>query len=230
VLGGTGEARELVEQLTGYRELSVEITLARGGGFDGVAGLSSHLRSGGFDALVDATHPFASAITSHAVAAAAATGVPLLVLRRPSWIATSGDDWRRVPSFAAAAEAVAALEPQVVFLAIGRRELAAFADLDRHTFVLRMIEPLSADEVAPPSRSVLLARGPFELAAERALLRAHDVGVIVTKDSGGSGAAAKLEAARELGRPVIMIDRPSLPDGVAVVSSVSAALSWLHDV
>lgn len=203
------------------------MTLARGGGFDGAAGLARHLDERGFDALVDATHPFASVITAHAVEASTLTGVPLLVLRRPGWIEQAGNDWQRVPSFPAAAAVVRARSPRVVFLAIGRRELATFAGIDEPAFLLRMIDPPTAEETLPPRHTVLLARGPFEPAAERELLIAHGVDLIVTKDSGGTGAAGKLDAARGLGLPVIMVERPSGPDGVALVASVPAALGWL---
>lgn len=239
MLGGTSEARELVERLRVLPEVSVDLSLARSGAIGGTDGLVDYLRSGEFDVLVDATHPFATVITAHAVAAAALAEVPLLVLRRPGWSEGPGDDWRRVPDFAAAAAALAALaatsefEPMTVFLAIGRKELAAFAADARHTYLLRTISPLPAGVALPQRYTLLLDRGPFDVDAERALLVARGVGVVVTKDSGGDGAVAKLVAARELGLPVIMIDRPSTTAStggvgtVPTVGTVAAALRWL---
>ncbi len=51
--------------------------------------------------------------------------------------------------------------------------------------------------------------------------------VLVTKDSGGAATAPKLAAARERGVAVLLVDRPPLPGGVAVESTVEAALARL---
>jgi precorrin-6A/cobalt-precorrin-6A reductase len=74
----------------------------------------------------------------------------------------------------------------------------------------------------------VLARGPFALDDERALLRRHRVDVVVAKDSGGA-TEAKLVAARELGVPVVLIDRPPVPDGVRVVEDVTGALAAVRE-
>jgi precorrin-6A/cobalt-precorrin-6A reductase len=79
----------------------------------------------------------------------------------------------------------------------------------------------------PPRHHLVRQRGPFDLAAERDLLSSYHIDLLVTKDRGGSGAAAKLVAARELGLPVIMIDRPPGPADVRVVATVPAALGWV---
>ena len=73
---------------------------------------------------------------------------------------------------------------------------------------------------------VLLDRGPFEAAAERALLRAHGIGLLVSKNSGGAASGAKLVAARELGIPVLMVARPPRPHRPEV-HSLAAALAWI---
>ena len=237
VLGGTGEARELAGRLT---DLAVPVTTSlagavqqpvrpagdvRIGGFDGVAGLASYLRAAGFDAVVDATHPFAATITAHAVAACATTSTPLLVLRRPGWVAGPDDRWTRMSSIADAAAAVRSSGPGTVFLTTGRRDLAAFADDDAHAYLVRSVEP--PEGRTPPRTTVVLDRGPFTLDGELALLRAHDVRLLVTKDSGGPATVAKLEAARLLGLPVVIVDRPPLPDAATVFGGVDAVLARL---
>ncbi|MEU8813698.1 cobalt-precorrin-6A reductase [Actinoplanes sp. NPDC048796] len=184
------------------------------GGFGGVAGLAGYLRTSRIDVLVDATHPFAAGISANAAAAAAATGVPLIALRRPGWAESPGDEWHRVPDLPGAA----ALLPRLgcrVFLTTGRQGIAAFADVDAW-FLARSVEPPAPP--MPARLEVLLDRGPFTLDGERRILAGHAIDVLVTKDSGGPG--AKLAAARERGIPVVMVDRPPLPAGVVAATSV----------
>jgi precorrin-6A/cobalt-precorrin-6A reductase len=232
VLGGTSEARRLAERLVA-EGVDVLSSLAgrvadpvlppgevRVGGFGGTAGLAAALD--GVAALVDATHPFAATMTAHAAAAAAATGTPLLRLQRPGWTEQSGDDWRWVDSLPQAAEAVAGFRS--VFLTTGRQGLAAFAGLTGRC-VVRSVDPPALP--LPGRATVVLARGPFTVEEELALMRRQEVDVLVTKDSGGAMTAAKLTAARELRVPVVLVRRPPLPSGLAAVATVEEALGWL---
>ncbi len=236
VLGGTAEARQLASALHGRPGMAVTSSLAgrvavpllppgdvRIGGFGGVDGLRRWLREKAVDSVVDATHPFAEAMTAHAVAATADTGVRLLVLRRDGWRAGPGDRWHRVAAAAAAARLLPDLGERV-FLATGRGDLPAFAGLDDRWFLLRAVDP--PPPPLPARHQLVLARGPFTADAERALLREHRVDVVVTRDSGGVMTAAKLVAARELGLPVVLLDRPAAPE-VPTVGTVDEAVRWL---
>ncbi|MEV5850241.1 cobalt-precorrin-6A reductase [Streptomyces sp. NPDC051985] len=237
ILGGTAEARELAAMLAPRPGVRVTTSLAgrvtrpgalpgevRVGGFGGAAGLAGWLREQRVDALVDATHPFAETITANAARAAAETGVPAVVLRRPGWRPGPGDRWHPVASLAAAADLLPRFGPRVL-LTTGRLGLSAFAHLtDRH-FVVRSVEP--PEPPLPPHTEVLLARGPFTVADESALLRENLIDVLVTKDSGGAATAAKLTAARESGLPVVVVRRPPLPDGVTAVPDVAGVLERL---
>ncbi|MGW5111901.1 cobalt-precorrin-6A reductase [Nocardia sp. NPDC004123] len=237
ILGGTREARELADIASGERGFDIVSSLAgrvrdpllpvgevRVGGFGGVAGLREWLHGNGIEVVVDATHPFAGGITANAAAAAASLGIPVLHVRRPGWAEQPGDRWMRVPDLALAAEAAAALGKRV-FLTIGRQGVAAFAHSDAW-FLIRAIDP--PDGAMPVDRELLLARGPFSVADEIALLTQQRIDVMVTKDSGGALTEAKLTAARELGIPVVMIDRPPLPAGAEQVETVAAAWDWLR--
>lgn len=237
LLGGTGEARELADGLRDHPQIRVVTSLAgrtarpripggevRIGGFGGVDGLAGWLRSEQIDAVVDATHPFAARITANAAAACERLRLPLLIYRRPGWHRQDGDDWRRVESLAAAADQV---PPEArVFLTVGRSGLAAFAGLDRPWFLARCVE--APEPPLPPRLSVVLSRGPFALADELALIREHRVDLLVTKDSGSRATAAKLDAARELGLPVLMVDRPPLPADARVAATEPDVLRWLQ--
>ncbi|MFJ9815022.1 cobalt-precorrin-6A reductase [Streptomyces sp. NPDC101151] len=237
ILGGTTEARRLAADLAVRPGVRVTTSLAgrvsrpgaldgevRIGGFGGAEGLADWLRTHDVDAVVDATHPFAESITAHAAHAATATDIPAVVLRRPGWRPGPGDRWDDVESLAAAATALPGLGRRV-FLTTGRLGLAAFAHLADLHFLVRSVEP--PEPPLPPDTEVVLARGPFGLADETELLRAHRVEVLVTKDSGGEATAAKLTAARELGLPVVVVRRPRLPDGVTAVPDVAGVLDRL---
>ncbi|MFF0344054.1 cobalt-precorrin-6A reductase [Kribbella sp. NPDC004875] len=234
LLGGTGEARELAKLLVA-EGIEVLSSLAgrtaaavhpvgdvRVGGFGGVDGLIAWLRVHPVDAVVDATHPFAAQMTANAAAAAARTGVPLVVLRRAGWNASVGDDWRWVDTASAAAELLPALGSRV-FLTIGRQGLADFAD----TGLWTLARCVDAPQPLPTWCTLVLARGPFAVEHELALLRRHQIDVLVTKDSGGPATAAKLAAASELSLPVVVIRRPELPRGPEVVESVAEAAQWV---
>jgi precorrin-6A/cobalt-precorrin-6A reductase len=177
------------------------------GGFGGVAGLQAFLQAERITLVVDATHPFAAQMSSNAVLACAAAGVPLLALERPAWQAQTGDVWQHVPDMAAAVQALPS-EPARVFLAIGRQHLAPFLACTQHWYLLRLVDPVL--DLPAERGQVVLERGPFTLEGDRALLQAHGITHVVSKNSGGAGAQAKLTAARERGVPVILIDRPAI--------------------
>ncbi|MCU1602974.1 MAG: cobK [Frankiales bacterium] len=223
VLGGTAEARELayrVPVLTSLagriREPDLPVGDVRVGGFGGVSGLVAWLQEHRPRAVVDATHPFAAQMSAHAVEACSAVGVPLLRLQRPGWVEGPGDRWRRVPSLEAAAEAVG---DRTVLLTTGRQAVQPFLGLSR--VVLRAIE---RPDGIPDSWVCVLGRPPWSLEDELSQIAEHGIEALVTKDSGGP-AAPKLEAARELGLEVIVVDRPPVLADV-VVTTVEAAREW----
>ena len=235
ILGGTGEARELAAELVAagvdvlsslagrVRQPRLPDGPVRVGGFGGPAGLAEFLRAERITAVIDATHPFAGAITANAAQAAAQVGVPLLVLRRAEWVATPS--WDVVPDIGAAAAAVRAWPGESVFLTTGRRDLDVFAADDRHRFLVRAVDP--PDGPVPLRMTLVLDRGPYTVRGESALMREHGVGLLVTKNSGGPMTAAKLEAARDLGVRIVMVRRPPLPAGSVAVTTVAAAVRWI---
>ena len=194
------------------------------GGFGGAEGLARFLREAGVERLIDATHPFAARISRNASLAASLAGVPLLAIRRPPWLAVPGDRWTLVADMPAAAKALGEV-PRRVFLAVGRQELGPFRAC-RHRYVIRSVEAPEPSEL-PEHATVVTARGPFSLAAERALLRHHGIECLVTKNSGGV-TGNKLTAARELGLEVVMVARPEKPAVLSVPDHLGA-LAWLHD-
>jgi len=195
----------------------------RVGGFGGVAGLVEYLRREGISHVVDATHPFAAQMSRNAHAACGALGLRLLSLQRAPWVAGVGDDWHHVGDIAGAVGALPSL-PARVFLAIGKQNLAPFAALPQHHFLLRLVDAPAAPPL--PNCSVVIAKGPFDVAGDMALMQAHGITHIIAKNAGGQGASAKLEAARALGLPVVMIARPDAPLR-DTAQTIPAMMDWL---
>ena len=221
ILGGTSDANRLADAVArlgwdaiysyaGRTEAPVAQSLpTRSGGFGGASGLADYIRQAGITHVVDATHPFAVEMSRNAVAACAATGTALIALERAPWTKRPGDSWIEVID---ETSAMAALPDQRarVFLAIGRQHLAPFATKPQHAYTLRFVD--APDAPLPlPDANVIVSRGPFTLAGDLDLMRSHGIEWLVARNSGGSGARAKIDAARELALPVVMIKRPDLP-------------------
>jgi precorrin-6A/cobalt-precorrin-6A reductase len=239
ILGGTGEAAILARAVVARfgQALNLTTSLAgrtqrpsplpgrtRIGGFGGAAGLAAYLTEHGVDRLIDATHPFAARISTAARLACEEARVPRLLLLRPPWRRHPLDRWIEVDSMAAAAEIVGRFGRRA-FLTVGASEVSCFAAPAGVHFLVRLIDP---PKRPLPLRSydVMVGRGPFALAEECDRLKRHAIDVLVCKASGGAATEAKILAARELGLPVIMVQRPPAEPGDAVVT-VEAAVDWL---
>ncbi|QFQ30489.1 cobalt-precorrin-6A reductase [Janibacter melonis] len=241
VLGGTAEARDLAARLDAkgvpltsslagrVSQPRLPVGPVRVGGFGGADGLVRWLREHDVSAVVDATHPFAATMGAHAAAACAAVGLPLLRLARPGWADhPDAATWTWVESHEAAREA-ADRAGGTPFVTTGRQTLHHHVGpWARRGVLVRLVEP--PEEPLPQTWTVLRSRGPFEVAAEEALLRDHAVGVLLTKDSGGRYTQAKLEAARRVGVPVVVVARPRRADGVTEAVDAEQATRWVEQV
>ncbi|WP_310422683.1 cobalt-precorrin-6A reductase [Chamaesiphon sp. VAR_48_metabat_135_sub] len=239
ILGGTGDAVRLASLAIDLPGLAVITSLAgrtiapkalagavRIGGFGGEVSLVEYLQTENIDLLIDATHPFAARISGNAAGAATRVGIPRLMLIRPGWVRSDLDDWIEVESVEAAVGAIPT-RVERIFLTIGRQQLAPFASLADKWCLMRSIDP--PDPIIPlPPGELLLDRGPFSLEQELQLLRDYRIQAIVSKNSGGDATYAKIIAARELGLPVIMVQRSIVPEGDRV-GDVLGAMKWLRE-
>lgn len=235
ILGGTTEARQLATALAQRVDCDLLLSLAgrtaepmaqpvpvRSGGFGGSEGLAEFLKAENFNLLIDATHPFAAQISRNATLAAAEIGIPFFALRRPAWKQQPDDRWTSVGSVA---DAVTALgdRPKQVFLTIGRQEAFHFENAPQHHYIIRSVDPVTPP-LGVPDAHYILATGPFEEAAERALLTENRIEVIVAKNSGGTATYGKIAAARALDIAVVMVERRQ-PADVRTVDTIGDALS-----
>jgi precorrin-6A/cobalt-precorrin-6A reductase len=239
ILGGTGDAVALANQAINLLELTVITSLAgrtslpkqlvgevRIGGFGGEAGLIDYLRAEQIDLLIDATHPFAAQISWNAAGAAKQVRIPWLMLIRPAWEKLPQDNWIEVDSVEVSVSMIPT-DAQRIFLTIGRQQLAPFASLTDRWCLIRSIDPPDLNIQLPPGE-LLLDRGPFSLEQELRLLQDYRIDAIVSKNSGGDATYAKILAARELGLPIVMVQRSITPQG-EVVRDVAGAIQWLRD-
>ena len=240
ILGGTQEAFQLAEQLAELGGIDFISSLAgrtreprrpkgavRTGGFGGAEGLARYLRDERVTHLVNATHPFAERISANAIAAVEATGIPLMRLMRPAWVARDDDRWMMARDAKEAAD-LCRREGGRIFLTLGSGEIAAFSNIRNAHFLVRMVD---APEQLPLSDyRTIIARGPFLLHDELTLLKEHHVSLVVAKNSGGDATYAKIEAARKMELPVIMIERPAiaLDPRSPAVAHVARVVAWLQ--
>jgi precorrin-6A/cobalt-precorrin-6A reductase len=221
ILGGIREASELAARLAGEghdvttslagrtREPKPPAGKLRIGGFSGngrtgAEGLADYLKAGGFNRLIDCTHPFAENISRNASLAARIAGITLETLTRPAWEKREGDNWIEVASLEEANAAIPANAR--VLLALGSQHVGVFANRDNVHFVVRMVDP-PQNELPLTDHSLVLGKPPKDAAAEIILLKTRAITHVVCRNSGGTGAYAKIEAARMLGIPVIMVNR-----------------------
>ncbi|MFJ2992509.1 cobalt-precorrin-6A reductase [Pandoraea sp. NPDC087047] len=231
LLGGTGDAMKIARQLrprdiyslAGLGRVPDDLPCdVRAGGFGGAQGLAGYIDAHGVDLLIDATHPYAARISANAALAAQLANVDVWALRRAPWQAQPGDDWRYVPDWLGMCEALAGFSRPLFTL--GREPLAHLDEIPAHQiWVVRCLD----DHPGNAQATVIGARGPFTHDSERALFAQHDIDVVVSKNSGGAATGAKLDVARALGLPVVMLTRPDAVDTGRVFDTVEALLAAL---
>ena len=240
ILGGTGDAVKLAARLVNIPKIEVISSLAgrtkkpsvlvgqvRIGGFGGAEGLANYLQENRIDFLIDATHPCAGQITLNGAIACQLVQISHLMLVRPQWQKLVDDNWIEVETVDAAAQAIPKSIKRV-FITSGRQQLEPFLQRSQTYpdtwYLIRSIDP---PDIELPNSKVLLDRGPFSLEQERELLREYQIEAIVSKNSGGAATYAKIIAARELGIPIVMVQRPAMPEGEKV-TSIEEAIAWLN--
>ena len=233
LLGGTGDALAIarslpaahVYSLAGLGRVPGDLACSvRVGGFGGIDGLVAYLRDEDIALVVDATHPYAAQMSRHAHAACGIARVPLWAVRRPAWQPQPGDDWREASDWRGIVGRIERFRRPLFTL--GREPLAHLDEIPASQFwTIRCLEAHPGNERA----NIVDARGPFDLAGERALFDAARIDIVVSKNSGGRATEAKLAVARERGLPVVMLARPALPGADrAFDDAASARDALLH--
>lgn len=238
LLAGTSEARKLAGLLAEIPDIDVTASLAgvtrepldlpvpmRSGGFGGRAAFTQYLRDQKFDAVIDATHPFAAKISKRSYEVAREMGLAYLQILRPEWSPEDGDAWSFVENERQAADHIP--QGSVVFLATGRQTLLRFDNMTGRRLICRQID--RSDGPFPfENGEFLIGRPPFSEQEEVDLFKALKVDWLVVKNAGGALSRSKLLAARQLNIPVLLIKRPALL-GCQKVETAQAAFDWARN-
>lgn len=240
LLAGSGESRAIAQALAQRAGGEVTASLlypsrthgplpvpTRLGRFGGEAGLAQFLRDEQITAVLDATHPFANQISGRAARVCAQLQVPYALVLRPQWQAEPGDPWTEVADEAAVGDL---LSPgQRVFTTTGRATLERLVHGSDAQFLVRQLENRAPSDTMP-NVQYIAGKGPFSVADEMENLTRLNIDVLVAKNSGGLPSRTKLDAARALGIPVILIARPTPPADVLILETVTAALDWVDQL
>ncbi len=234
LLAGTGDAKGIAAELAQAGADAVASLagatrapdgldlLTRMGGFGGAAGFEAYLDQQGITRVLDATHPFAARISERTARICAGRGLPYLQFLRPGWTPQKGDNWTEIATEREVADHIPA--KATVFLATGRQTLDRFDNLPGRRLICRQIDPPTGP-FPFEGGEFLIGRPPFSIADEVALFERLAVDVLVVKNAGGAASRSKLDAARALGIPVLMMKRPA-PASENVVDNVQEALAW----
>ena len=232
LLGGVTEALaiartlgpEHIYSLAGVGRVPTDLPCqVRVGGYGGAEGLAQFVRAENISLILDATHPYAAQISQNAAQAARLCGIPCWALRRPAWQPHVGDDWREVSDWA---ELIEAMQPfKRPLFTLGREPLQHLDEIPADQFWT-----LRALDVYPGNArcEVIGARGPFLIEDERALFERRGIDVLISKNSGSTATEPKLEVARELGIPVLVLKRPVLALVDRAFTSVAAVLQAVN--
>ena len=174
------------------------------------------------ECVIDASHPCEPVTPGEVAARCEAQDLPYLRVRRAPWEPLAEDAWLSVSD---AAEAARALQPdwQRVFLCLGEADRAPFSDDDGRWYLVRTSQWPAA--MLPPHHALTAKDGPFLIEQEINLMRHHKIDVLVTRNAGGKGAVPKVSAARAIGLPVVMLERPESPG--PEVTTIRKALAWV---
>lgn len=174
-------------------------------------------------AILDASHPYATEISTLAIQASTQLQIPYLRFERPSGSGDGSDDRAAQNPWVVEVDTVAQLvqgqylEGQRVLLTIGSKWLPQFQEYQSTSTLFTRILPRvqafqAADEAGFSCDRIIALRPPISFDLEKALWQQWQISVVVTKASGQPGGEdIKRRVAQALGVTLIIIKRPILP-------------------
>lgn len=177
------------------------------------------IQIGKFEAVVDATHPYADIVTENIKTAMKGMNIPYLRLKREMNLSQKEDNVLYFETNEACAKALEEIQGNIL-LTTGSKELKKYCvseDVKSRLFVrvLPGLESLSlCIEQGMKGKQIIAMQGPFTAEMNEAMIRQYGISCLVTKQSGASGGYfEKLEAAKKTGIPVFAIGHPEEDEG-----------------
>lgn len=234
VMAGTSDAAEIIRQLKSL-DNDIHITastvtnygaeITKSAGADEVVAqplpkdeIIHFVNEGGIDILVDATHPFADKATSNAIKASKETNITYFRLERPLTVLPTNPLIQQTSSFPEAVQLALKITKGRILHLAGVSTLHYLTEIiDPQRIVVRIVPSSYSLEkcmkLGIPGENIVAMQGIFSAKFNQVLMREFNAKVVVTKDSGERGGTpSKIEAALDLGIPIIVVQRPEVPE------------------
>ncbi len=235
VLAGTSDGARIIEYLDSLEDIDIiaTTTTSYGGELASCAGANEVLVGGlddedmmeiikqkKVDLLVDATHPFASEATKNAINASKKSEISYIRFERPSINYGMNENLYLVNDFEEASNISSELikgikNGRILHLAGVSTISQIIKKIPVHSLVVRVLPAVYSIkkclEIGISSENIIAMQGIFSTEFNRILMEEYDVDVVITKESGESGGTlSKIEAASQLGIPIVMVKRPKI--------------------
>ncbi|MBR4158184.1 MAG: precorrin-6A reductase [Oscillospiraceae bacterium] len=185
------------------------------------AQMTELIRSTGAGLVIDATHPYAAAVTETIRLACDETGAEYLRLLRAQ-THEGTEHCVFVKDTAAAVAYLNGVEGNVL-LTVGSKELPAYTSVENYKerlFARVLPLPQVVEQAAAlgfQGRNLIAMQGPFSEEVNIAMLKMLGARYLVTKDTGETGGfPEKIRAAEKCGVQVIVVSRPLQEEGISL--------------
>ncbi|MFC0228427.1 cobalt-precorrin-6A reductase [Serratia aquatilis] len=228
IFGGTSDAR-LICQLLDRAGEGYSVSVASEAGrqlAEGILGqivvgrmdsgeMAHYLQQHGIHWVIDASHPYANALSENVIAACHRQKIRLTRYQRPSDIERlSHPLLHKVNSVEEACRLAQTLGPKVL-LTTGSKQLAEYQSALRGKKLLVRVLPtaevlMQCEALGLGVDNIIALRGPFSASLNRALYETYQPDVVITKESGNQGGyLQKVEPCLALRIPCIVVRRPT---------------------
>lgn len=234
IFGGTTEGRKMAEMLcrakvpctvcvaTEYGESVLEpneyMTVQQGRMTQN--DMFDLMRCGNFEAVVDATHPYAVLASVNVQRAAALSLLPYYRLRRNTSLNIEG----AVQYVKDVDGCIEALKNRKrwgnILLTTGTKDLPQYAAVFGTSLYVRVLPSLESIQTCLDNgivgKNIIAMQGPFGVELNKGLMKQFHIETLVTKASGAVGGfGEKIRAAQEMGVQVIVIGTPDEAEGLS---------------
>jgi len=228
VLCGTSEGRQLLKELEAIgQKIVATVTTTHGmeclkdsnnevlTGKLTEEGLSKLVGDRGIKYIIDITHPYAENISLMAIRVSKEKKLHYLRYERQATEIPADETVIRAEGYKEAAE-IAAKHEGRVFLTVGSNQLPIFSQVIKPQRLIARVLPASevikkCEDLGLTADSIIAMKGPFSTELNKEMFSMYKAALVLSKDSGAAGGTIeKVEACRQLGIPIIIVNRPHI--------------------